>query len=311
MNREFRINLPKDENGYVGRKCPNPECNQYFKIKLGTGLPVTSCNCPYCGQKGDHQEFHTEEQIEYAKSVVIKELVEPELRKLEQSFKDLEQSTRGGLIQIKTHIDTQPFHLHHYQEREVETHIICDSCGLEFAIFGVFASCPDCGNLNALKVFEKSIEVSRKRLGLVKTIEESDKELVHAIFEDALSGSISSFDALGKALRRAYPNLLPSRPKNIFQNLMALSDAFTKSLGKSLQDIIGSENSEFLLKMFQVRHIYEHNMGIIDDDFVNKVSGYSRSKGRKYRLDINEIEKFLDTLLDAGRQIVSTLEQVI
>ena len=59
---------------------------------------------------------------------------------------------------------------------KLETQVKCDNCGLEFAIYGVFASCPDCGQLNALRVFEKSIEVALKRITLIDTIEEDDDE---------------------------------------------------------------------------------------------------------------------------------------
>lgn len=132
----------------------------------------------------------------------------------------------------------------------------------------MFASCPVCGQLNALRVFEKSIEVALKRIALIDTIEEDDVELLGAILEDALSGGVSAFDSFGKALRRAFPSLLPDRPRNLFQNLIALSDLLYKIIGKTLVDISGTEEADFLMKMFLVRHIFEHNMCVIDDSFV-------------------------------------------
>jgi len=147
------------------------------------------------------------------------------------------------------------FPLEYYQEKEVETYVTCDNCGLEFAIYGVFANCPDCGKLNALIIFRKSIEVASKRLHLLDSIKD-DVELQEAILDDALSGGVSAFDAFGKALQSCYPNIFPQRPRNLFQNLKALSDVLSKSRGKSLPDIIGQEKFEFLFKMFQVRHIY-------------------------------------------------------
>ena len=44
----------------------------------------------------------------------------------------------------------QGIQVHSYIEKQLETAGTCDQCSLEFAVYGVFASCPDCGQLNAL-----------------------------------------------------------------------------------------------------------------------------------------------------------------
>ena len=314
MDMNIKVSLPSDEQGFIGRECP--KCYKYFKVKFGTGLPTSICHCPYCGYTGDHNEFFTKDQIEYAKSIALREVmgrvVEPGLRKLERSFKELERATRGGFIQIKIKTKRSPmiFPLKYYQEKEVETYVTCDNCGLEFAVYGIFANCPDCGKLNALIIFKKSIEVARKRIHLLDVIK-GENELREAILEDALSGGVSTFDALGKVLQSRYPDIFPQRPKNLFQNLKALSDALSKSIGKSLSDIIGRENFEFLFKMFQVRHIYEHNMGVIDDDFVRKVPNLGHLKGRKYPLKQDEIEKLLAVVLGTGDKILKIVEDKV
>jgi hypothetical protein len=306
MNKEIMVSFPTDENGLTGRECP--KCGKYFKVKFGTGLPTSTCICPYCGRKSDQQDFFTKEQIEYAKSVVLKEVLGPGLAKLEKDFKDLERATRRDFIQIKVKTKSIPLRLKHYQERELETHVICDSCGLEFAVYGVFASCPDCGRLNASVVFSKSIEVSKKQLNLIESIADLEFELKEAILKGTISGGISAFDAFGKALRKSYPSILPNKQKNLFQNLEALSEALQKHLSLSLEGIIGRKEAEILNRLFQVRHIYEHNMGVIDDDFVKKVPSSHHLKGRKYSLDESEIQNFLDILSETGKRIEENLE---
>lgn len=309
---KIEVSLPPDEHGFTGRECPR--CHKYFKVKFGTGLPTSTCQCPYCGYTGNHHEFDTKDQIEYAKSVAIREamerIIEPELRKLERSFKELERATRGGFIQIKVETRRSPrvFPLSYYQEKKVETHVTCDNCGLEFAIYGVFAGCPDCGKLNAAIVFKKSIEVARKRIQLVDSIKD-DVDLQNAILEDAISGGVSAFDALGKALKSRYPDIFPQRPKNLFQNLEALSRALSRSVEKNLSDMVGKENYDFLSKMFQVRHIFEHRLGVIDDNFARKVPNLAHLKGRKYPLKRDEIEKFLDAVAETGDKILKIIEE--
>lgn len=308
MNKKIPISFPTDEHGLTGRECPS--CNAYFKVKFGTGMPISHCICPYCGEKSDHNQFFTQDQIQYIQSVAVREGLGPELKKLERSFKELERSTRGGFIQFKVKTSGFNFPLKYYQENELETHITCDNCGLGFAVFGVFASCPDCAQLNALVIFNKSIDVARKRLILIGSVDKSDFSLKEAILEDALSGGISTFDGLGKALRNKYPEKLAARPRNLFQNVVALSDCLTSTCGKSLEDLIGKSKYEFLTKWFQVRHIYEHNMGVVDDDFVKKVPGSNHLKGKKFPLDRSEIEKFLNGLNKTGNVLIKFLEKV-
>lgn len=311
MYKDIHINFPPDEHGFLGRECP--ECQKYFKVKLGTGLSTSTCYCPYCGHTADYEEFVTKDQLEYAKTMAIKKLTEevikPEIKKLERKLKELEKATRGGPIQIK--IETQyksgEIPISYYQEKEVETQIKCDNCGLEFAIYGVFANCPDCGKLNASIIFAKSIEVPHKRINLIGSVK-NDADLQEAILEDALSGGVSSFNGLGKALQLRYPNTLPQK-RNLFQKLEVLSDTLSKSMRISLSDIIGEEKFEYLFKMFQVRHIYEHNMGVVDEDFVHKIPSLEYLKGRKYTLKKDEVDEFLSLVLELGRKIIEKLEQ--
>ena len=47
LGNQMSISIPTDENGYLGRECPEKSCEGYFKIKPGTGLPsATDCICP-------------------------------------------------------------------------------------------------------------------------------------------------------------------------------------------------------------------------------------------------------------------------
>jgi hypothetical protein len=59
LGDQFSISIPPDVNGYMGRECP--ECEQYFKIMLGTGLLGTDLPCyfPYCGHSAAQKHFFT------------------------------------------------------------------------------------------------------------------------------------------------------------------------------------------------------------------------------------------------------------
>lgn len=291
------VNFPADKDGMIGRECF--ECKKYFKIKPGTGLPTDYCHCPYCDYKGKSDTFLTQDQIKYVESIayqkVYQQFIKPSIRKLTDSFKDLERSTRNSLIKIKVTTKESGFYFptKYYTEKELETTVICDNCGLEFAIYGVFSRCPDCKEFNAFLMFEKSLETTQKLLSvLLKPDVATDiKEQTYGFI---LSSSIAAFDGLGKELRLRNPNIYPPEPKNLFQNIALLD--------QKLNNLISSKHSNFklLLKLFQVRHLYEHNMGVIDNDFITKMPEYSKNLGMKYILTKDELNNFIVLMRELG-----------
>ncbi len=299
MSDRFEINIPisVDDEGMIGRECL--ECKKYFKVKPGTGLPTDYCHCPYCGYQGDANTFYTQDQLEYGKSIAIKKaydlFVEPAIKKLSNSFKEIEKNSRNNFIQFKFSVTGNriSFPISYYQEKQIETIITCDNCGLVFSIYGVFARCPDCANLNAFTVFEKSLEVSDKQIEVIKKLDFPcdfrDKSLKYLLID-----CISTFDGLGKELRKKKPTLFPEKPNNLFQNLIALDS--------SIGNLISNNHSDFkfLVEMFQVRHIVEHNIGVIDEDFIKKVPGFESMNGRIYPLTLDGIGKLIIKMRELG-----------
>ena len=86
LGNQISVQIPTDENGLVGRECPVAECLGYFKVKSGTGLPGADlpCYCPYCGHAGGHDTFYTPAQIEYAKSVALRQVANAFTKDLKQ-----------------------------------------------------------------------------------------------------------------------------------------------------------------------------------------------------------------------------------
>lgn len=97
-DRQVRVTLPKDENGMTGRQCPAEGCGQYFKVKLGTGLKTATMHCPYCSTSGSGSDFHTPDQIEYAKSVAIKQFLDPIMRDFKHKLATSPDSPRVALL---------------------------------------------------------------------------------------------------------------------------------------------------------------------------------------------------------------------
>jgi hypothetical protein len=231
------------------------------------------------------------------------EVLAPALRKLQQSLKGIEQRTRGNLVQFKVKAHPIEFPVKYYSERDLETLVICDSCGLHFAIFGVFAGCPDCKRLTSMSIFTKSLEVARKRLRLVNNIPASETDIRQALLVDTLVSIVAAFDGLGKRLRIDYPNALPQKPRNLFQNLDALNASLATLFSTSLEQLLGPTRYEGMYNLFQVRHLWDHNFGEIDDDFIKKTRCSPSLLRTKYQVTEQEVTDLLILVEEAGTQI--------
>lgn len=138
LGNSISIPIPADENAYTGRECPQPDCEGYFKIELGTGLKGEGlpCHCPYCGHTAVHDHFWTKEQIEYAKSVAMRKITDAlhkDLKKLEFDHKPKGAFGIGISMKVKPGPATP---IHYYREKQLETEVVCVNCTLRYSVYG-------------------------------------------------------------------------------------------------------------------------------------------------------------------------------
>jgi len=143
---QFRasITLPRDEDGRLGRECPDESCSPgSFKVKLGTGITggQTVAYCPYCRHEQAPDQFATREQQRYAKDLVMREAQ----RGVDDMVRDafgLGSSGRrklgGGLISMEISLKSTPLpYVRPPVEDEVRRDVVCPRCGLDHTVFGL------------------------------------------------------------------------------------------------------------------------------------------------------------------------------
>ena len=233
--------------------------------------------------------------MNYATSVAVKNIVGPLLQGFKRDVERMNRRQSGGLLQLKFSVDYKPISIHRYVERQLETEVTCDNCSLEFSVYGVFVSCPCCGQLNALKVVLSSLETAKRKLALSEQ-PIVDEELRQDFVKDSLTGSVAAFDAFGKVLATNHPTLFPVNRRNLFQDIEALS-AHLQSLGEpSLEEAIGVPEWEDIKWFFQARHIYVHNAGVVDERFISRQTPLADMKGRVLPLDPDRLAQNIDVL---------------
>jgi hypothetical protein len=295
LGDQFQIPLEPDEVGYLGRQCPQEECKGYFKITPGTGLTGNApCHCPYCGFSDDTSHFATQEQLDYAVSIAMREItgaVFNDLKELE--FEQKPQGMFGIGLSLKvTQSDPEPIRF--YREKQLETEVVCDSCTLRYAIYGVFGWCPDCGVHNSLQILAKNLELARKELKLSEAVE---KDLSDHLVGDALENAVAAFDGFGREICKR-------RGAEIrFQNLPGARRRVEDTFGFDFADSLQRDEWNHLCRIFQKRHLLAHAMGVIDDDYVQKANDPSATAGRKIRVDADEVISSIGMIEALGKRL--------
>jgi hypothetical protein len=304
------VTLPLDEKGFLGRECPAPDCESQFKIKPGTGLKGDNlpCHCPYCGCTEPHDHFHTKQQIEYAESIALRRVTND----LNQAFKELEFSypPKGPFgigISLKV-TPGEPVPIRYYREPKLETEVVCDDCTLEYAIYGVFAYCPDCGSHNSLQILTKNLDLVLKEVELAATL--TDPEFVRHLLEDALENCVSSFDGFGRETCRirASKSTDPAKCREIsFQNLPRAADRLQKLFGIALVTSLDTASWQTAYRGFLKRHVIAHHAGVVDDQYLIQSGDHTAIVGRRIPLEQSEIYHLVAVLREFGKTLLALL----
>ncbi len=307
LGNSISISIPVDENGFTGRECPQADCEGYFKIELGTGLKGEGlpCHCPYCGHTAGHDHFWTKEQIEYAKSVAMRKFsdaLHKDLKKLEFDHKPKGAFGVGISMKIKP---GRPTPIHHYREKKLETEIVCGNCTLRYAVYGVFAFCPDCKQHNSLQILDKNFIVIEKMLELARS---ADAELAEKLIENALEDCVSSFDGFGREIIRIYIKKASNQAKAekmAFQNLERAKQNASDLFGVDLTLGVTRDEWDTAVRGFQKRHLLSHKFGVIDDEYMRKSGDAQAVVGRKVVVDVDEVRDTVAIVAKLARHLAT------
>ncbi len=299
LGNTISVPVKADEDGYLGRECPKQECLGYFKITPGTGIRGPApCHCPYCGHSGDQNTFWTPEQLEYAKSVVIRQVTDAIFADLKSM--EFDHKPRGGFgIGLSMKVSrSSPHPVRYYREKQLETEVVCDACTLRYAIYGVFGWCPDCGAHNSRQILEKNLELARKELALAASI---DKDLADHLTGDALENVVSAFDGFGREVCAKRAADIP------FQNLAGARRKVQDAFGFDFADHITPREWDGACRVFQKRHLLAHKMGVVDDEYIRKTGDTQAVVGRKVSVGPDEVTATIGIVEALGRRLFEGL----
>jgi hypothetical protein len=310
LGDKIEVQIPPDENGFTGHECPEASCEGYFKIEYGTGLKGEGlpCHCPYCGHRGDHDSFYTKAQIEYAKSIAVSKITGALIKDLKRL--EFEHKPKPGSfgIGMKMTVSGSPSPIRHYAEKDLETEVVCDQCTLRYAVYGVFAFCPDCKTHNSLQILAKNLELARRQLDLAA--KQDDPEMRERLVHEALGSAVAALDGFGRETCRISRSIAtaPAKAENIsFQNLPRAAMKVQNLFGFDLSGGLSADEWAFAGQCFQKRHLAAHKMGVVDQEYLDATSDSAATLGRKIVVETAEVERLLGLLELLGRHLVSGL----
>ena len=306
LGNRISVAISADEHGFTGRECPISQCEGYFKIVSGTGLEGDGlpCHCPYCGHTAGQEEYWTQEQIRYAKSVAMRKIsdaIRKDLKSLEFDHKPRGLFGMGMSMKVKS---GPALPIHHYREKELETTIVCGECTLQYAVYGVFAFCPDCGQHNSHQILGTNLEVVRKMLDLA---ESHEVDLREKLIENALEDCVSAFDAFGRELCRVHAEHT-SNPATMnrmrFQSLDHAQSGL-RAVGIEMTAAITPEAWAQAIRLFQKRHLVAHKLGVADQEYLDRSGDSDAVAGRKIRLSSSEVAGLGNTLWTVAESLAA------
>jgi hypothetical protein len=244
----------------------NTQDLRYFAYIEKDGIR-SQCHCPYCGHSGDNKTFFTQEQIEYAKSVVIRQVTDA-------FHKDCRFATTGRK-------SSKP-------KSSAKT-ARCDTRSTACSDW-----CPDCGVHNSLQILTKNFELVRKELVLAQS---PDKELADHLVGDALENLVSAFDGFGR-------EVCARKTAEIrFQNLAAARRKAQEVFGFDFADSLAPEEWNQAFRTFQKRHLLSHKMGVIDEEYVQKTNDPGAIVGRRIQVTQDEVTAAIGIIEKLGRRL--------
>lgn len=303
---ELKIPVVADSDGYFDRECPN--CYSLFKVTLSEWSQDDRITCPSCGHISEFDEFDTEEikdaKIEAAYSAAFN-IGLKEIKEI------LGHGSKNGFmtmtIKYPPEYEIKPI----LQSKAYRHNALCGHCGCHYAIVGPALYCPKCGEDTSVSEFHNSIRAIRSIINddgrlldqFIETMgEEVGSKYYRSQKEGCVSKLVSSFQFAAETIYKWFRS---SVSKNLFQRINDSNNALREVMGHGFEAWITDDDIQFLIVMFNQRHLYEHHGGIVDEKYLKSTGDKSYSVGQRLRFnkeDCNRMSDLLETIILGMRQ---------
>jgi len=197
---------------------------------------------------------------------------------------------------------------------EMEQKIQCDNCGARYAVIGSAFFCPCCGKNSARLTFTNTIEKVRAKVRNIDAI----RELISQTSKDEAARTCTSLlescvPDLVVAFQRVCECVYPQLPgagslrRNVFQRLDDGSALWRNLVGQGYEDWIDSSEMRSLRICFQQRHLFQHQDGIVDQDYIDKSGDTTYQIGQHIIVKKEDVLLYTDIVEKIGNHVLGLL----
>lgn len=306
---EIPVTFNSDEKGYFDRECPNENCLFTFKVFMDDWKEKVSdeeVHCPMCGHVDTSDKWWTQAQLEGMNEVASNWAMSYIQGELDKSFKKMERSTRGNKFMKITYKPGQRTTFINNplgQSDEWEQEIQCPVCQTKYSVVGTAYFCPCCGHNVIEDTFDKSLDGILKMIESLPQMEnllsqtygkDTAVSMCKSMLEGSLGDVVSAFQKFAEVRYKTLSN--KTVRVNDFQIVDKGNKLFEEACGSGYCAWLITDEIELLSLMFQKRHLYEHNGGIVDDAYIKKSGDLAFKQGQRMVIKESEVLTFIKTI---------------
>ncbi len=281
--KNIPVTFNSDKKGYFDRECPNENCLFNFKVYMPDWKEKFSDEevyCPKCGYVSDSDKWWTKKQIEQLEKLALSWAENYCSKELGKSFKKLERETRNNKYFKIKYTQSKPIRFTNNplgQSEEWEQEIVCEFCEAKYSVIGTPFFCPCCGENIVENTFDGSLDTVLKMLNSTDEMKnlltksygiDKATSIIESMIEGIIGDVVGAYQKYTETIYKTISN--KKVRVNDFQIIEKGSNLFLESTGKGYDYWLDEDEINFLNKMFQQRHIIEHNNGTVDEKYIKK-----------------------------------------
>jgi uncharacterized Zn-finger protein len=266
----FTVSVPTT-GGFFGRECNSRKCARYFQVHQET--VHDEMFCPYCGLSFPNDDLWTKDQRRFLEDSIEREATEIAEREVDRMLSNI--ARRSKFLEYKSRPSRAQRRPRPPKETSVDSELECPSCATRFQVLGIFGFCPGCRSENLL-LYDANLAIIRQEIA---TSPNPGRQLRHAYGD-----LVSTFERFCRKEARQQ-----GIEMGRFQNIEHTRRLFKeKGVGDLFAGISGDEK-RLIKRVFERRHIHEHNDGIANERYVKNVPEDAALLGKRVELSEQEL----------------------
>lgn len=186
------------------------------------------------------------------------------------------------------------------------------SCKIRY--LGEYGGCPCCNKRNYLEVISKKLEKIDKRF-LEAEEKLSDRHDREVEWEN-LTRCVSEFEAMANDLKKQLLTIptTSKRKSDIenlsFQNILKVNDCIKNWFGYEILEGLLENDRKFLNIMFNRRHVFTHNAGKVDQEYLDNTGDTKVRLNQVIRLRSREIKRLIPLISQISKNLIQGFESI-